>query len=91
MDKAISHERDGIALAETDHLKCPMAEELGLQSGDSHPLAGNPYPAYRDPSMQALIHSRHNVTTAMRKGAVSGKGVRGLGHQAARFGAEALR
>jgi hypothetical protein len=68
-----------------------MAEELGLQSGDSHPLAGSPYPAYRDPSMQALIHSRHNATTAMRKGAASGKGVRGLGRQVARFGAKALR
>ncbi|KEZ18020.1 hypothetical protein CP98_02855 [Sphingobium yanoikuyae] len=73
MDKAISYELEGIALAEADHLECPTLEELGLQSNGSHPLVDSPYPAYRDPSMRALIHSRRNAMTAMRKGAVSGK------------------
>ena len=73
MDRAISYELEGIALAEADHLECLSLEDLGLKPGDSHPLLGNPYPAYRDSATQALIHSRRDALTAIRKGALSGK------------------
>ncbi len=73
MDRAIAYELEGIAIAEAYHLASPTPEELGLSSGDYHPLVDNPYPAYRDPRTVGMITERRQVLSSVRKGALPGR------------------
>lgn len=73
MDRAIAYELEGIAIAEAYHLASPTPEELGLSSGDYHPLVDNPYPAYRDPGTLGMITERRQVLSSIRKGALPGR------------------